>query len=175
MEGKGAMQITGEVGEVMQESAQAALTYIKTRAAVFGLDPEIFERLDIHMHLPEGAVPKDGPSAGITLCTALISAFTGRRIYKEVAMTGEITLRGRVLMIGGVREKTLAAHRAGIKTVLMPERNLKDLIDIPKRVRTDLKIIPITHMDQVIELALEPEPSVEPVRPRKRETEDSGE
>jgi len=175
MEGKGAMQITGQVGEVMQESAQAALTYIKTRAAVFGLDPEIFERLDIHMHLPEGAVPKDGPSAGITLCTALISAFTGRRIYKEVAMTGEITLRGRVLMIGGVREKTLAAHRAGIKTVLMPERNLKDLIDIPKRVRTDLKIIPITHMDQVIELALEPEPSVEPVRPRKRETEDSGE
>lgn len=177
MEGKGAMQITGQVGDVMQESAQAALTYIKTRAALFGLDPEIFERLDIHMHLPEGAVPKDGPSAGITLCTALISAFTGRRVYKDVAMTGEITLRGRVLMIGGVREKTLAAHRAGIKTVLMPERNLKDLVDLPRRARADLKIIPITHMDQVLQFALEADPSVEPVRPRKREadTEEGGE
>ncbi|GAB4484371.1 MAG: endopeptidase La [Anaerolineales bacterium] len=175
MEGKGAMQITGQVGEVMQESAQAALTYIKTRAAMFGLDADIFEHLDIHMHLPEGAVPKDGPSAGITLCTALISAFTGRRVYKEVAMTGEITLRGRVLMIGGVREKTLAAHRAGIKTVLMPERNLKDLVELPRRVRADLKIVPITHMDQVVQLALEPEASVEPVRPRKREAEEDAE
>ncbi len=175
MEGKGSMQITGQVGEVMQESAQAALTYIKTRAGLFGLDPEIFEHLDIHMHLPEGAVPKDGPSAGITLCTALISAFTGRRVRREVAMTGEITLRGRVLMVGGVREKTLAAHRAGIKTVLMPERNLKDLVELPRRVRADLKIVPITHMDQVIEIALEAEPALEPVRPRKREAEDSGE
>ncbi len=171
MEGKGSMQITGQVGDVMQESAQAALTYLKSRAPLFGIEPEVFERLDIHMHLPEGAIPKDGPSAGITLCTALISAFTGRRIFREVAMTGEITLRGRILMIGGVREKVLAAHRAGLKVVMLPERNLKDLVDVPKRVRTDLKIIPVTHMDQVLEIALEAEPSVEPVRPRKRPEE----
>lgn len=171
LEGKGSMQITGQVGEVMQESAQAALTYMKSRAPMLGLDAEIFERLDIHLHLPEGAVPKDGPSAGITLCTALISAFTGRRVYKEVAMTGEITLRGRVLQIGGVREKVLAAHRAGMKVVMLPERSMKDLVDVPKRVRTDLKIIPVTHMDQVLEIAIEAEPSVEPVRPRKRPEE----
>jgi ATP-dependent Lon protease len=171
LEGKGSLQITGQVGEVMQESAQAALTYIKSRAPLFGMETEIFEKLDIHLHLPEGAIPKDGPSAGIALCTALVSAFTGRRVYKDVAMTGEITLRGRVLMIGGTREKVLAAHRAGIKVVLLPERNLKDLVDIPKRVRTDLKIVAVTHMDQVLELALEAEPSVEPVRPRRRENE----
>lgn len=169
MEGKGSMQITGQVGDVMQESAQAALTYIKSRAATFGLDPEVFEHLDIHLHLPEGAVPKDGPSAGITLCSALVSAFTGRKVFKEVAMTGEITLRGRILMIGGVREKVLAAHRAGLKTVLLPERNLKDLIELPKRARADLKIIPVTHMDEVLQWALEAEPSVEPVRPRHKE------
>jgi len=169
MEGKGSLQITGQVGEVMQESAQAALTYIKARAALFGLEPEVFEHLDIHLHLPEGAVPKDGPSAGITLCTAFISALSGRKVYRDVAMTGEITLRGRVLMIGGVREKVLAAHRAGIKTVLMPERNLKDLVDLPKRARADLKIVPIKHMDEVLQWALEPEPSVEPVRPRRKE------
>ncbi len=180
LEGKGSMQITGQVGEVMQESAQAALTYVKSRALLLGIDPDIFDKLDIHMHLPEGAIPKDGPSAGITLCTALVSAFTGRRVLKEVAMTGEITLRGRVLMIGGVREKILAAHRAGLKVVLIPERNQKDLVDVPKRVRTDLKIIPVNHMDQVLEYALEAEPSVEPVRPRRRTEEqqdqgDSGE
>jgi ATP-dependent Lon protease len=171
LEGKGSLQITGQVGEVMQESAQAALTYLKSRAHLLDIDPDMFEKLDIHIHLPEGAIPKDGPSGGITLCTALASAFTGRRVYRDVAMTGEITLRGRVLMIGGVREKVLAAHRAGEKVVLIPERNLKDLVDVPKRARTDLKIVPVTHMDEVLGIALEPHPSVEPVRPRRRESE----
>jgi ATP-dependent Lon protease len=175
LEGKGSLQITGQVGEVMQESAQAALTYLKSRAPLLDIDPDVFEKLDIHIHLPEGAIPKDGPSGGITLCTALASAFTGRRVYRDVAMTGEITLRGRVLMIGGVREKVLAAHRAGLKVVLIPERNLKDLVDLPKRARTDLKIVPVTHMDEVLGIALEPEPSVEPVRPRRRENDNEQE
>jgi ATP-dependent Lon protease len=169
LEGKGSLQITGQVGEVMQESAQAALTYLKSRAHLLDIDPDIFEKLDIHIHLPEGAIPKDGPSGGITMCTALASAFTGRRVFREVAMTGEITLRGRVLMVGGVREKVLAAHRAGEKVVMIPERNLKDLVDVPKRARNELKIIPVTHMDEVLNIALEPQPSVEPVRPRRRD------
>jgi ATP-dependent Lon protease len=155
----------------MQESAQAALTYLKSRAHLLDIDPDIFDKLDIHIHLPEGGIPKDGPSGGITLCTALASAFTGRRVFRDVAMTGEITLRGRVLMVGGVREKVLAAHRAGEKVVMIPERNLKDLVDVPKRARTELKIVPVTHMDEVLGIALEPEPSVEPVRPRRRDNE----
>jgi ATP-dependent Lon protease len=168
LEGKSGMQMTGQIGEIMQESGQAALTYIRSRADVFGIDLEVFERMDIHIHMPEGAIPKDGPSAGITLATAILSALTGRPAYRQVAMTGEITLRGRVLPIGGVREKVLAAHRAGLKIIIMPERNLKDLVDIPKRVRTDLKIIPVEHMDQVLDVALYPEPVMPPPRPRKR-------
>jgi ATP-dependent Lon protease len=144
------------------------LTYVKSRAALLGIDLEVFERMDIHVHMPEGAIPKDGPSAGITLATALISALTGRPVYKEVGMTGEITLRGRVLPIGGLREKTLAAHRAGLKVVLVPLKNMKDLVDVPKKVREGLKIIPIQHMDQVLEIALAPEPIIEPPRPRRR-------
>ncbi len=177
LEGKGGMQITGQVGDVMQESAQAGLSYLKSRASVFGIPVEAFDRLDIHLHLPEGAIPKDGPSAGITMTTAIISAFTGRPIFKDVAMTGEITLRGRVLPIGGLREKVLAAHRAGIKTVIIPERNLKDLVDVPKQVQKDLKIVPVTHMDQVLEIALSPEVVSEPPRPRskKDEREEEGE
>ena len=171
LEGKSGMQMTGQIGDVMQESGQAALTYIKSRADVFGIDLDVFERMDIHVHMPEGAIPKDGPSAGITLATAILSALTGRPVYRQVAMTGEITLRGRVLPIGGVREKVLAAHRAGLKIVIMPERNLKDLVDIPKRVRTDLKIIPVEHMDQVLEVALYPQAVVDPPRPRKRPEE----
>jgi ATP-dependent Lon protease len=155
-EGKGSLQITGQIGEIMQESAQAALSYMKSRSRQLGLDPDIYEHLDIHIHVPEGAIPKDGPSAGITMAAALISAFTERKVYKEVGMTGEITLRGRVLPIGGVREKVLAAHRAGLKTVIIPERNLKDLVDVPKKVRDDLKIVPVLHMDQVLEVALHP-------------------
>jgi ATP-dependent Lon protease len=166
LEGKGNLQITGQVGEVMQESAQAALSYMKSRSKTLDLNVEDYEHQDIHIHIPEGAIPKDGPSAGITIATALISAFTERRAHKEVGMTGEITLRGRVLPVGGVREKVLAAHRAGLKTIIMPERNMKDMIDVPKKVRDDLKIIPVKHMDQVLEIALSP--AVEkPPRPKR--------
>ncbi len=175
LDGKGNLQMTGQIGDVMQESGQAALTYLRSRATILGIDPDVFERLDIHMHLPEGAIPKDGPSAGITLCSALISAFTGRPVYKEVAMTGEITLRGRVLPVGGVREKVMAAHRAGLKTVIIPERNLKDLVDIPKRARDDLKILPVKHMDEVVGIAIAPELVAEPPRPRRRQDESNGE
>jgi ATP-dependent Lon protease len=156
LEGKGNLQITGQIGEVMQESAQAALSFVKSRARQLDIPTELFERCDIHIHIPEGAIPKDGPSAGITMATALISAFTEREVYKHVGMTGEITLRGRVLPVGGNREKVLAAHRAGLKTVIIPERNLKDLVDVPKKMRTDLKIVPVIHMDQVLDIALHP-------------------
>ncbi len=170
MEGKGGMQITGQIGNIMQESAQAALSYLKSRSRTFGIDPEIYEQVDIHLHIPEGAIPKDGPSAGVTICTALVSAFTGREVMREVGMTGEITLRGRILPVGGVREKVLAAHRAGLKTVIMPKKNLKDLIDVPKRARNEMKIIPVEHVDQVLEVALAPAPVEEakPPRPRRK-------
>ncbi len=173
LEGKGGLQMTGQIGDVMQESGQAALTYIKSRADLFGIDQEVFERMDIHVHMPEGAIPKDGPSAGITLASAILSALTGRPIYREVGMTGEITLRGRVLPIGGVREKVLAAHRAGLKVIILPQKNVKDLVDVPKRVRTDLKIVPVEHMDQVLEIAIDPEPVSPPPKPRRR-PEDGG-
>ena len=166
LDGKGNLQITGQIGDVMQESAQAALSYLKSKSRDLNLDSEIFEQLDVHIHIPEGAIPKDGPSAGITIATALISAFTERKIYKEIGMTGEITLRGRVLPVGGLREKVLAAHRAGLKTVLIPERNMKDLVDVPRKVLDVLKIIPINHMDEVLQQALYP--AVEkPARHRK--------
>jgi ATP-dependent Lon protease len=168
LDGKGNLQMTGQIGEIMQESGQAALTYVKSRSERFGIEWEVFERMDIHVHMPEGAIPKDGPSAGITLATAIISALSGHPVYKEVGMTGEITLRGRVLPIGGVREKVLAAHRAGLKVVILPEKNLKDLVDVPKKVREDLKIIPVTHMDQVVEIAISPEQVIEAPRPRRR-------
>jgi ATP-dependent Lon protease len=168
IEGKGGMQMTGQMGEVMQESGQAALTYIKSRAAALKIDMDVFERLDIHVHMPEGGIPKDGPSAGITMATAIISALTGRPVHRHVGMTGEITLRGRVLPIGGVREKVLAAHRAGLKTVLLPEKNMKDLVELPKTARTELKIIPIKHMDDVLSIALSDKVTVEPPRPKRR-------
>jgi ATP-dependent Lon protease len=168
LDGKGNLQMTGQIGDVMQESGQAALTYVKSRASQLGIDPDIFERMDIHVHIPEGAIPKDGPSAGITLATALISALTGRPVLKEVGMTGEITLRGRVLPIGGLREKVLAAHRAGLKVVLVPEKNLKDLVEVPKKVRDDIKVISIQHMDKVLDLALDKKTIIEPPRPRRR-------
>ena len=175
VEGKGNVQITGQIGNVMQESAQAALTYLKSRADELQLDSEWFESLDIHIHIPEGAIPKDGPSAGITICTALVSAFTVREVNKEVGMTGEITLRGKVLPVGGIREKVLAAHRAGLKTVLLPRKNEKDLIDVPKRARSELNIILVDHMDQVLkEALLPPRSSLERRRApskKKKETE----
>jgi ATP-dependent Lon protease len=167
LEGKGGLQMTGQMGEVMQESGQAALTYIKSRAADLKIDLDAFERLDIHVHMPEGGIPKDGPSAGITMATAIISALTGRAVLRHVGMTGEITLRGRVLPIGGVREKVLAAHRAGLKTVLLPEKNMKDLVELPKTARSELKIIPIKHMDDVLAIALAKEVTVTPPRPKK--------
>ena len=175
LEGKGSLQMTGQMGEVMQESGQAALTYIKSRAAALNIDMDVFERMDIHVHMPEGAIPKDGPSAGITMASAIISALTGRAVFKHVGMTGEITLRGRVLPIGGVREKVMAAHRAGLKTVILPEKNMKDLVELPKQARSELKIIPVKHMDDVLGVALGVKPVIEPPRPRKslrEETED---
>ncbi|HUH96093.1 MAG TPA: endopeptidase La [Anaerolineales bacterium] len=175
LEGKGALQMTGQLGDVMQESAQAALTYIKSRAASLGIEMEVFERMDIHLHMPEGAIPKDGPSAGITIATAMISALTGRPVYRQVGMTGEITLRGRVLPIGGVREKVLAAYRAGLKVVLLPEKNMKDLYEVPKPVRSEMKIVPVMHMDQVVELAVAAQAVMEPPRPRKRTSEENAE
>ncbi len=156
VEGKGNLQITGQIGNIMQESAQAGLSYMKSRARLFGIEPEFFDNLDIHIHIPEGAIPKDGPSAGITIATALVSAFSGREVMREVGMTGEITLRGRVLPVGGVREKVLAAHRAGLKKVIIPKRNMKDLVDVPKRARSVIKIVPVEHMDEVLEIALMP-------------------
>jgi ATP-dependent Lon protease len=172
LEGKGNMQMTGQMGEVMQESAQAALTYIRSRAASLNIDLEVFERMDIHVHMPEGAIPKDGPSAGITMASAIISALTGRPVSRHVGMTGEITLRGRVLPIGGVREKVMAAHRAGLKTVILPEKNLKDLVDLPKQAKAELKIVPVKHMDDVLTVALAAEPVLEPPRPRKQPREE---
>lgn len=163
-DGKGNLQVTGQIGSVMQESAQAALSFLKSISNELGINPEIYDNTDIHIHIPEGAIPKDGPSAGITLCTALVSAFTGRPVRKEVGMTGEITLRGRILPIGGLREKVLAAHRAGIKTVIIPTRNQKDLVDVPKRARAELNLIPVDHMREVLEKALVPEP----VQPKRR-------
>jgi ATP-dependent Lon protease len=131
----------------------------------------MFDNLDIHIHIPEGAIPKDGPSAGITMCSALVSAFTGRSIKREVGMTGEITLRGRILPVGGLREKVLAAHRSGLKTVILPLRNEKDLIELPKRARNDLQIKLVEHMDQVLEIALSPEPVKKKRTPRKKVSE----
>ena len=157
LEGKGNLQVTGQIGDVMQESAQAALSYLKSKSATLNIDPEIFESLDIHIHIPEGAIPKDGPSAGITMATALFSAISDRKVYKEIGMTGEITLRGNVLPIGGVREKILAAHRSGLKIILLPEKNKKDLVEVPKKVLEDIKIQYVRHMDEVIRYALHPE------------------
>jgi ATP-dependent Lon protease len=152
--GKGKLVLTGKLGEVMQESAQAAISYIRSRGPSLGLDRDFYTRADIHVHLPEGAIPKDGPSAGITICTGLVSALLRIPVRKDVAMTGEITLRGRVLAIGGLKEKILAAHRAGITTVVLPKENVKDLRDIPKRVLKSLRLVPVAQMDEVLRVAL---------------------
>ncbi|MCF8563531.1 endopeptidase La [Alicyclobacillus tolerans] len=154
--GNGKLVLTGQLGDVMKESAQAAMSFIRSRAAELHIDPGFTEKVDIHIHVPEGAIPKDGPSAGITMATALASALTNRPVSRYVAMTGEITLRGRVLPIGGLKEKTLAAHRAGIKTVLFPEANQKDLRDIPESVRNELRFVPVKHMDDVLAESLLP-------------------
>lgn len=152
--GKGKLTLTGKLGDVMKESAQAAFSYIRSRSEELGIDPEFHEKNDIHIHVPEGAIPKDGPSAGITMATALVSVLSNTPVSREVGMTGEITLRGRVLPIGGLKEKSLAAHRAGLTTVIMPKDNERDIDDIPESVRQDLKFIPVEHLDQVLDVAL---------------------
>jgi ATP-dependent Lon protease len=154
VQGTGKLTLTGQLGDVMKESAQAAFSYTRSKAEELGLEPDFHEKNDIHIHIPEGAIPKDGPSAGITIATALISALTKRYVSKDVAMTGEITLRGRVLPIGGLKEKSLAAHRAGYKKILLPKDNERDLKDIPESVRNDVEFVPVSHMDQVLQHAL---------------------
>jgi ATP-dependent Lon protease len=160
MPGKGKMTVTGNLRDVMKESISAAASYVRSRAVEFGIEPPLFDRKDIHVHVPEGATPKDGPSAGIAMVTAIVSIMTGIPIRKDVAMTGEITLRGRVLPIGGLKEKLLAALRGGIKTVLIPEENAKDLAEIPDNVKSGLEIIPVGQMDDVLKHGLirHPEP-----------------
>ena len=152
--GKGQIKTTGKLGEVMNESVQAAFSYVKARSPGYGIKPSVFNRKDIHIHLPEGAVPKDGPSAGIGMVTTIVSTLTGIPVQKDVAMTGEVTLRGRVLPIGGLKEKLLAALRGGIKTVLIPQENEKDLAEIPANIREGLEIIPVSHVDEVLARAL---------------------
>ena len=172
--GKGKLIHTGQLGEVMTESIQAALTVVRSRAAVMGIDPEFHQKRDIHIHVPEGATPKDGPSAGIGMCTALVSALTEIPVRSDVAMTGEITLRGEVLPIGGLKEKLLAAHRGGIRTVVIPEENEKDLVEIPKNIKGKLDIHPVKWIDQVLEIALTrmPEPR-EGAKPAEVKTDEA--
>ncbi|MEQ8736250.1 MAG: endopeptidase La [Rhodospirillaceae bacterium] len=170
MPGKGQVTLTGKLGDVMKESIQAARSFVRSRALVYGIKPRVFEKNDIHLHVPEGATPKDGPSAGVGMCTSIVSALTGIPVRKDIAMTGEITLRGRVLPIGGLKEKLLAALRGGIKTVLIPKENEKDLEEIPDNVKRDLKIIPVSTADEVLEKAL-----TRPLVPLSLEDDDSDE
>jgi ATP-dependent Lon protease len=158
--GKGKFTYTGQLGDVMQESIQAAMTVVRSRSDILGLEENFYQENDIHIHVPEGATPKDGPSAGIGMCTSLVSALTRIPVRAEVAMTGEITLRGEVLPIGGLKEKLLAAHRGGIETVIIPHENERDLVEIPKNIKQDLDIRPVRWIDEVFEIALTrmPEP-----------------
>jgi ATP-dependent Lon protease len=163
MPGKGALRLTGKLGDVMQESAHAALSFVRSRAEQFAIPRDFARKVDVHIHVPEGAIPKDGPSAGITMCTALVSALTRVPVRRDVAMTGEITLRGKVLPIGGVKEKLLAAHRIGVTMAILPRENEKDLADVPKNVLDGLEVHLVDHVDQVLKLALVP-PEVPPAQ-----------
>jgi ATP-dependent Lon protease len=160
MPGKGRMTVTGNLRDVMKESISAAASWVRSRAVDFGIKPTLFDKRDIHVHVPEGATPKDGPSAGIGMATAIVSLLTGIPVRRDIAMTGEVTLRGRVLPIGGLKEKLLAALRGGIKIVLIPEENVKDLADIPANVKNGLEIVPVSRMEEVLARALvrQPEP-----------------
>jgi ATP-dependent Lon protease len=160
MPGKGQLTLTGQLGDVMQESVQAALSFVRANAKHYNIKSAQFEELDIHVHVPEGAIPKDGPSAGVTMATALVSALSQAKVRHDVAMTGEITLHGRVLPIGGLKEKILAAHRAGISTVIAPSRNKKDMVDVPRKVQRELNIIFADRMEDVLETSL--------IKPRKK-------
>jgi ATP-dependent Lon protease len=156
MKGKGVLNLTGQLGDVMRESAQAAVSWIRANASELGIDPGFIDEYDLHIHVPAAAIPKDGPSAGITMATALASVLTGARVRRDMAMTGEITLRGRVLPIGGLKEKLLAAHRAGIKTVLIPKENVRDLELVPEHVRDEMEVIAVENMSEVLERAIVP-------------------
>ncbi len=158
--GKGKLLYTGQLGEVMQESIQAAMTVVRSRADLFGLEPDYHQKTDVHVHVPEGATPKDGPSAGIGMCTALVSSLTKIPVRASVALTGEITLRGEILPIGGLKEKLLAAQRGGVETVLIPSENEKDLVEIPANIKDKLDIRPVKWIDEVLEIALERSPQV---------------
>jgi ATP-dependent Lon protease len=175
--GKGKHTVTGQLGDVMKESIQAAMSVVRSRSKVLGIDPEFYEKKDVHIHVPEGAIPKDGPSAGIGMCTALVSALTDIPVRADVAMTGEITLRGEVLPIGGLKEKLLAAHRGGIKTVLIPEDNKKDLADIPDNILQKIEVKPVKWIDEVLEVALQypPKPLPEDVDSIEKQDSESNE
>lgn len=171
VEGNGKLHLTGQLGDVMKESAETAVSFIRSRTEEYGIDKEFHTKYDIHIHVPEGAIPKDGPSAGITLATAVISALTGIPVRHNVAMTGEITLRGRVLPIGGLKEKVLAAHRAGINTIICPQDNLRDIDDIPETVRKDLRFVTASNMDTVLSTALLTKPVKKVVKEEESKSE----
>ena len=154
MPGKGRMQITGKLGDVMQESVKAAKSFVRSKCLEYGIIPPLFEKKDFHIHVPEGATPKDGPSAGVGMVTSIVSSITKIPVRRDVAMTGEVTLTGQVLAIGGLKEKLLAAHRAGIKEVIIPKENEKDLVDMPKKIIDEIKIIPVEFADEVLKIAL---------------------
>jgi len=174
--GQGRLEQTGQLGDVMKESIQAAMTVVRSKADALGLDPDFYQKFDAHVHVPEGATPKDGPSAGVGMCTALVSALTKIPVRATVAMTGEITLRGTVLPIGGLKEKLLAAHRGGIETVIIPSENEKDLADIPKNILRKLEIHPVSTIDEVLKIALVemPEPAPGGVEAKTSLTDVSG-
>jgi ATP-dependent Lon protease len=170
MRGKGNLVLTGQLGDVMQESARAALSYVRSRAEMYGADPDFYEKKDIHVHIPEGAIPKDGPSAGITMATSILSAVTNIACRKDLAMTGEITLRGKVLPVGGIKEKLLAAYRAGITTIILPRENEKDLDDLPEEIRNVMECHLVEDVDEVVRLALENVPTAVPPKALPVET-----
>ena len=162
MKGKGELTITGQLGDVMRESAQIAHNYVRSNARQLGVDPDLFGQTDVHLHVPAGAIPKDGPSAGMAMVIAIASLFSGRPVHSEIGMTGEVTLRGRVLPVGGIKMKVLAAHRAGLTTVILPKRNERDLEDLPDDVRNGMTFVPVDGIDEALEVALvRPEAEIE--------------
>ena len=156
MKGKGDLTLTGQLGDVMRESAQIAHSYVRSKSNQLGVDPRVFEKTDVHVHIPAGAIPKDGPSAGVTILMAMASLFSGRPVRSDIGMTGEVTLRGRMLPVGGIKMKVLAAHRAGLKTVILPKRNERDLDELPDDVRNTMKFVPVEGIDEALKVALLP-------------------